>query len=213
METDSSRAGAAPLIARRALIGLAGATLALAAAPAAAASPRRSRAVFPGAGTEPAPGAVPTPAARERALHLVHRVTGEAFRDVYFADGRYLPEARARIDGLLRDWRSGATAPIDPALLDALHALAGRLGRDRPVEILSGYRTPETNLLLREEGFRPARSSLHMEGRAVDLRIPGVPLGKLRRAALALGAGGVGYYPRSGFVHLDTGEVRRWIGA
>ncbi|WP_207482079.1 YcbK family protein [Arenibaculum pallidiluteum] len=155
------------------------------------------------------------PASRmpERSLDLVHRVTGETLRETYFADGAYLPEALARIDWFMRDWHLDAATRIEPALLDLLHRLTRRFGTKGRVEVMSAYRTAETNARLREEGYRPASGSLHLVGRAIDLRVPGVPLAVVRRAALSLHSGGVGFYPRRNFVHLDTGEVRHWVGA
>lgn len=155
----------------------------------------------------------PRPAAaaiRERALALHHCHTGESLRTVYFADGRYLPEALRAATHHLRDWRVNKAQPIDPALLDLLWALRQRLEATAPIEVLSGYRSPETNAMLRRRQGGVARNSLHMRGMAIDLRVPGRSLGTLRRAAMSLKGGGVGYYPRSDFVHIDTGPVRYW---
>jgi uncharacterized protein YcbK (DUF882 family) len=147
-------------------------------------------------------------AAAERALAFRHTHTGERLEIAYFVRGEYQPAALARIDWLLRDFRAGEARRMDMRLLDALHALSG-LGRGE-FEIISGYRSPKTNARLREAGRGVAEHSLHLEGRAIDVRQPGVPTAQLRDAALALGLGGVGFYPRSDFVHLDTGRVRRW---
>ena len=100
--------------------------------------------------------------------------------------------------------------PIDPSLLDLLHALRTRLRSSAPFHVISGYRTPETNRMLREQSGKVASHSLHCEGRAIDVRLPGTPLPKLHRAALAMRGGGVGYYATSQFVHVDTGRVRAW---
>jgi uncharacterized protein YcbK (DUF882 family) len=150
---------------------------------------------------------------RERALSFFNTHTGERLRTVYCCDGEYQPEALARIDHILRDFRQNEVRPIDPDLLDLLHELGGTLETDQPFHVISGYRSPATNALLRERGGAHtgvASSSLHMVGKAIDLRIPGVRLDELRRAARSLKLGGVGYYPASNFVHVDTGRVRFW---
>lgn len=148
---------------------------------------------------------------RARELELHHLHTREHIDIVYARDGAYLPEALRSLDSFLRDHYSGVVGRIDPKLHDLMHALRQALGTDRPFDVVSGYRAPATNAHLKStRGGGVATRSLHMEGRAIDLRIPGVPLVDLRDAALELKAGGVGYYPRDGFVHVDTGRVRRW---
>ena len=147
-------------------------------------------------------------AAAERALAFRHTHTGERLEIAYFARGEYLPAALARIDWLLRDFRSGDARRMDTRLLDALHALSTLGGGE--FEIISGYRSPRTNAQLRSVSGGVAEHSLHLEGRAIDVRLAGLRTARLRDAALALGAGGVGYYPKSDFVHIDTGRVRRW---
>lgn len=160
------------------------------------------------------PAGLPAEAAmrllRPRSLSFRNLHTGEALDTVYWADGRYLPEALRRVDWLLRDHRTDETRPIDPRLLDLLVELRGRLHTRAPFEVLSGYRSPETNAILASLTDGVAQNSLHMEGRAIDLRVPGRRLKYVRAAALALQGGGVGYYPRSDFVHIDTGRIRRW---
>ncbi len=111
---------------------------------------------------------------------------------------------------MLRDFRTGDVHKIDPALLDLLYDLQERAGATRPFEVISGYRSPQTNAALRRRSHGVAGSSLHMQGQAIDIRVGDVPLASLRRAALALRQGGVGYYPASNFVHVDTGRVRTW---
>ena len=148
-------------------------------------------------------------AAEERALAFQHTHTGESLELVYFARGHYLPDALSRINRLLRDFRTGETHAIDPSLLDQLHALCSACGKNG-FEIISGYRSPATNAMLRNRSDGVAAHSLHLEGRAIDIRLPGVRTSRLRDAALALGLGGVGYYPGPDFVHLDTGRVRSW---
>lgn len=145
---------------------------------------------------------------RQIAFH--HRHTGEALRTVYFADGHYLDEGLRSINRLLRDWRTDEIVEIDPQVLDIAYVLQQQLGLEGPLEVLSGYRSPETNAMLRRRSRAVARNSLHMYGMAVDLRFPGVPLAAAHRAALALQAGGVGYYPSADFIHLDSGPVRSW---
>jgi len=150
-------------------------------------------------------------AAGERRLAFEHLHTGESLDLVYAIDGEYLPESLAALDWLLRDHRSGEVGSIAPSLFDQLHRVQQRLGSGRPYQVVSAFRGAATNARLRaQRGAAVARRSLHLEGRAIDVRLPGVALAQLRDAALALRAGGVGFYPRSQFVHLDTGAVRRW---
>lgn len=143
-------------------------------------------------------------------LSLLNIHTGERLACTYREGGRLRPDALAAIDRILRDYRTGAVKPIDPQLLDLLAAVARRLGTDNPFQIVSGYRSPETNALLRRQGHGVARHSYHLLGRAVDVKVPGITTRELHTAALGERGGGVGYYPRSGFVHLDTGPVRTW---
>jgi uncharacterized protein YcbK (DUF882 family) len=146
----------------------------------------------------------------ERILQFRHLHTGEALTRTYWADGVYLDDQLADINRLLRDHRTGDIHPIDPQLLDLLHRLQHKTGSRKPFEIISAYRSPKTNAALRKNSSGVAKKSLHMQGRAIDVRIPGTDLAKLRKAALALKGGGVGYYPKSNFLHLDTGRVRHW---
>jgi uncharacterized protein YcbK (DUF882 family) len=146
----------------------------------------------------------------ERRLALENPNTGESFSDVYWCDGDFVPDSLRRIEWLMRDFHCDEVAPIDHSLIDLLHELCATLATARPVQILSGYRTPATNRLLRGEGLHPASNSLHLVGQAVDVRIEKVPLGRLHRAAVSLRAGGVGTYRRAHFVHLDCGPVRQW---
>ncbi len=144
-----------------------------------------------------------------RPLDLVHAHTGETLSLAWVLGGADTG-LQAQVDRFLRDFRTGEVRPIDPALLDLLAAVRGRLGTGEPFRVISGYRSRATNEMLRRTRGGQAASSLHLVGRAVDLSVPGVPLSRLRDAGLALALGGVGYYPASGFVHLDTGRVRRW---
>jgi len=146
----------------------------------------------------------------ERSLAFVHTHTGESARIVYWAGGEYLPEGLAALDRVLRDHYSDEVHEIDASLLDVLHRLALRLETARPFHVISGYRSPATNATLAARSGGVARRSLHMAGQAIDVRLPGCELSTLRDAALALRAGGVGYYGGPGFVHVDVGRVRRW---
>jgi uncharacterized protein YcbK (DUF882 family) len=148
--------------------------------------------------------------AGNRALSFIHTHTGERLAVEYFGRGRYVPDALSAIDYFLRDFRSGDVHPIDPRLLDLLSTLTDLTGSVRPFQVISGYRSPATNEMLRLRGEGVAARSLHMQGRAIDIRLADVPLVKLRTAALSVRGGGVGYYPASDFVHVDTGRVRTW---
>ena len=145
-----------------------------------------------------------------RRLRLHHTHTGETLDVVYHDNGAYEPDALRALNHLLRDHRSGDVTDIDPKLLDLLHAAQQRLGSTGTYEIISAYRSPATNEMLRKRGSRVARRSLHLTGRAIDVRLTDADTRDLRQAGLDLARGGVGYYPRSDFVHLDTGRVRRW---
>lgn len=149
-------------------------------------------------------------ASATRALSLHHTHTREALDVVFAQGGRYVTQALTKVNGFLRDFRTGDVHAIDPALLDLLHALHGAVQGTEPFHVISGYRSPRTNGQLRARSSGVARYSLHMEGRAVDIRLPGVRLATLREAALDLRLGGVGFYPGSDFVHVDTGRVRTW---
>jgi uncharacterized protein YcbK (DUF882 family) len=145
----------------------------------------------------------------DRSLAFHHLHTHEQLRITYFADGDYIPDALQQVDRLLRDFRTGEISPIDPDLLDTLYRLRVLCGKDG-FEVISGYRSPSTNAALSERSSGVARNSLHLEGRAVDVRLSGVDTARVRDAATALRTGGVGYYPESDFVHLDTGRFRVW---
>jgi uncharacterized protein YcbK (DUF882 family) len=155
-----------------------------------------------------AAAALPVPA-QVRSLSLQHLHTDEHLEVTYFSDGSYLPQAIAEIERVLRDFRSGESHAIDLDLLDTLHALVESCGGGA-IQVICGYRSPATNAQLQATTEGVAPNSLHMDGRAVDIRLRGCDTARLRDAALALGRGGVGYYPRSDFIHLDTGRVRRW---
>lgn len=145
-----------------------------------------------------------------RSLAFEHTHTGERLTTVYAIGDRYRPEGLRQINRILRDHYSGEVGSMDPRLFDQLHELKRLLGCDAPFQVISGYRCPATNAALRKRGGGVARRSLHLEGRAIDIRLPGVALAELRDAALDLKLGGVGYYPASNFVHIDSGRVRHW---
>lgn len=149
-------------------------------------------------------------ASETRRLAFVHLHTGEKLSIVYAERDAYVPEALSAIDHLLRDHRTGDVHAIDPKLLDQLVALSELTGNSRPFEVICGYRSPATNAMLAARGSGVATASLHLDGRAIDVRLAAVPLARLRDCALAMAVGGVGYYPRSNFVHIDTGSVRSW---
>jgi uncharacterized protein YcbK (DUF882 family) len=146
----------------------------------------------------------------ERSLGFYNTHTDETLRTVYWAEGKYQPEGLREINWILRDHRSGDVCSMDEGLLDLLYLLQNRTGRKDRFHIISGYRSPATNAMLHARSAGVSEHSYHMRGKAVDIRLPGNDLNNLRRAALALKAGGVGYYPSSNFIHVDVGPVRRW---
>lgn len=161
--------------------------------------------------------ALPLPAAagewrsaaeRRLCFHNLH--TGEKADLAYWVQGDYVPESLAEINRVLRDHRTGEVAAIDTQLLNLLARVRAALGTSQPFEVISGYRSPASNLMLVENTAGVARRSLHLEGKAIDVRIPDIPLADLQRAGFMLQGGGVGYYPDSNFVHLDVGRVRAW---
>ena len=146
----------------------------------------------------------------ERKLSFYHTHTGEKLSVVYHDGFEYLSEPLSDIDSCLRDFRTGDIKNIDPLLLDQLFALKRLTGCNGVYQVISGYRSPATNSKLRSKSSGVAKKSLHMQGRAVDVRLTGVDCTNLRKAAVALKAGGVGLYRKSDFVHLDTGNFRTW---
>ena len=145
-----------------------------------------------------------------RALSFRHLHTNEKLSIGYFADNQYLHESLSKINYLLRDFRSGEKYPIDPSLLDMLFSIQQATGSKGRYEIISGYRSPATNNMLRSKSNGVAKRSLHMQGKAIDIRLTDVSTDAVRRAAIALKEGGVGYYRKSNFVHLDTCRYRTW---
>lgn len=146
----------------------------------------------------------------QRRLRLYHAHTREKLDVVYYQDDAYQPDALNAINHLLRDFRSREEHRIDVGLLDILYAIRERMLSNGDFQVISGYRSPATNEMLRRTTDGVAKLSLHMQGRAIDVRLTDVTTKKLRQAALDLRRGGVGYYPESDFVHLDTGRVRTW---
>lgn len=145
-----------------------------------------------------------------RKLAFLNTHTGESLALTYFEKGRYLSDALQEVNYLLRDHRTDDVYDIDTALLDQLYNLRVMLGINKPFQIISGYRSPYTNALLHDQSDGVATKSLHMQGRAIDIRIERFNTKRLRNAAVAMHAGGVGYYRNSNFVHLDTGRFRTW---
>ena len=148
--------------------------------------------------------------AATRSISLVHTHTGEQLTSVYFRDGEYVPAELERLNRLLRDFRTGDVHPIDPAVLDILVDLRLLADREEAFEVICGYRSPQTNAMLRSRSSGVAEHSLHLEGRALDVRLPGVSTARLRDLAMGMSRGGVGYYASSDFVHLDNGRIRHW---
>jgi len=146
----------------------------------------------------------------ERVLSFLHTHTSERLTVPYFADGSYITASLAKLFRFLRDHRTGEEHAIDPALFDLLHELRRATGTRGPFHVISGYRSPATNHRLRAAERGVAKGSLHLEGRAIDVRLTDVSSAVLRDAAKALSRGGVGYYRQSDFVHVDTGRVRVW---
>ncbi|MGH1455519.1 MAG: YcbK family protein [Alphaproteobacteria bacterium] len=137
--------------------------------------------------------------------------TGESFSGVYRVGDKYLPEAFERMNYVLRDFRTEEVFPMDPHVIDILSVIRRKMDVDEPFNILSGYRSPKTNAMLGQKSRAVASNSFHMYGQALDIRLPERSTKQLRNVAKSLDAGGVGYYPRSNFVHVDTGTPRTWV--
>lgn len=152
------------------------------------------------------------PEDNRRALAFVNTHTGERLEVGYFRNGVYCGSALQKINHILRDHRTGEIQAMDRRLLDLLFTVKHRLGCDTPFHVISGYRSPATNNRLRRQSSGVAKFSYHMLGRAIDIRLPGCDTRRLRRACQELRCGGVGYYPHSDFVHVDTGPRRTWRG-
>ncbi|MBB5516283.1 uncharacterized protein YcbK (DUF882 family) [Rubricella aquisinus] len=145
-----------------------------------------------------------------RRIRMYSQRTGEKLDSVYWIDGQYVPEVMDEISFLMRDWRQNMVIPMDPALIDVMAAAHSVLETDEPYQMMSGYRTPETNAMLRRSNRGVARNSYHTRGMAADLRLLERSSWDMYRAAVSLSGGGVGRYRRSGFVHYDCGPVRSW---
>jgi len=145
-----------------------------------------------------------------RSLSFYHTHTGKTLSVVYYEHGAYVASALDAIDDYLKDFRNGEGHHMDPALLDVLFEIRQRTGTHAPFQVISAYRSPETNQMLRDTSKGVAKDSMHLRGQAIDVRLADVPLDTLRSVALDLKKGGVGFYPESQFVHVDTGRVRRW---
>ena len=158
--------------------------------------------------TMPVAALARTGSARTLDFHNLH--TGENVSATYWADGSYVDGALADIDKVLRDFRTGEVQPIDRSLLDLLHDLRDAAGSGDTFHVITGYRSPKTNQKLAAKSGGVAKKSLHMRGMAIDVRLPGTQLSHLKQAATALQRGGVGYYPKSDFIHVDVGRVRYW---
>lgn len=145
-----------------------------------------------------------------RSLSFYHTHTGKNLVVTYYQDGEYLPAGMSAINAFLADWRNGQEKNMDPALMDILWDIQMSSRHLETYEVISAYRSPETNSLLRSRSNGVAKNSQHIPGKAIDIRLRGMDTTKLRDTALQLKRGGVGYYAKSDFVHVDTGRVRRW---
>jgi uncharacterized protein YcbK (DUF882 family) len=155
-------------------------------------------------------GAIQAPHSPERTLSLYNLHTGETLKTAYWIKGEYVSDALCEINHILRDFRTEEILPIDTGLLDLLHDLHNSTGSRDKLHIISGYRSPATNARMHKSSGGVAGHSLHMLGKAADIRLPGYSLSSLRRCAVDLKGGGVGYYPDSDFIHVDVGRVRYW---
>jgi len=150
--------------------------------------------------------------AADRSLHFVHTHTGETLAVNYWCDGAFQSQCLAPLNHFLRDFRTNEMTGMDVGLLDILYELQDLADRDATFEVISAYRSPQTNAMLRKSSSEVAQKSLHMEGKALDIRISGFSSKKLQQLALTHQRGGVGFYAKSDFVHVDTGRIRSWVG-
>jgi uncharacterized protein YcbK (DUF882 family) len=149
-------------------------------------------------------------AADARQLSFYHTHTRRSLSVVYYQNGEYVESALHEINRFLKDFRTGDVTEINPDLLDLLHDVRNELGSEAAYEVISAYRSPKTNEMLRTSTSGVAKKSQHLKGNAIDVRLRGVRTKTLRETALRMERGGVGYYPQSDFVHMDTGPVRQW---
>ncbi len=164
----------------------------------------------PAAALIPTPGKKPFIPPRDQRLYLKNMHTNEELDIIFWSRGHYLPGALKQLDYFLRDFRTGDVKHIDPNLLTAVSKFYDVLGTDRPLQIVSGYRSPKTNSMLYRTSNGVSKNSYHLKGMAVDISIPTIRLSRMRDVARSIKAGGVGYYPKSHFIHMDTGPVRYW---
>lgn len=160
--------------------------------------------------SHPVMAAIRPERSRNRQLAFFNIHTGESLKTRYRSDGKLVVRAMGQINHIMRDYRTGEIKPVDPKLLDLLSRITQKINPSNPIHIISGYRSPRTNAMLRRTTSGVARNSFHMAGRAIDIRIPGYRTDGIYQMAKYLEAGGVGYYPESDFIHLDTGPVRFW---
>ncbi|MFN7223482.1 MAG: YcbK family protein [Paracoccaceae bacterium] len=147
-----------------------------------------------------------------RRIRMYSGRTGESIDTIYWVEGEYIPEVLKEINHFMRDWRSGDAIKIDPRTVDIMAASHRLMDVTEPYMMLSGYRSPKTNAMLRSQSSGVARNSLHLRGQAADLRLKSRSVGQMAKAAAACASGGVGKYSRSNFVHMDCGPVRNWGG-
>ena len=153
-------------------------------------------------------GKTDVPYKKSLSLYNIH--TGENINTTFWADGSYIPEALSQMNHLLRDYRTGTATEMDIELFDLLYSIRTNLDSTKPFNVISGYRSPTTNAMLNGHSSGVAKKSLHMQGKAMDINLPGRDLSELKKIAINLRQGGVGYYPTSDFVHVDVGSVRYW---
>lgn len=149
---------------------------------------------------------------QDRLLMMTNPHTGEKIRTIYWTPTEgYLRESLDSVSHFMRDFRQNQVKAIDPLLLDIVHAISLHIGTHRKFEVMSGFRSPKTNQMLARRSKNVAKKSYHMKAKAMDFQVKGVSSQDLRRIALSLRAGGVGYYPGARYIHVDTGEVRTWV--
>ena len=148
--------------------------------------------------------------AKTQALKFYHTHTGKTFQIEYFSNGEYGPDSLHQLNVFLADFRNSTRIDMDPGLLEILHRIQQETGSNGTFEVISAYRSPETNEMLRSRSNGVAKNSQHLHGKAIDIRLSDVETNTVHKVALALKAGGVGYYRNSDFVHIDTGRVRHW---